>query len=129
MSDSCNSMDCSLQASLSMGFSRQEYWSGLRFPSPGNLPNPGIKPRSPALWADALPTEPQGKLSQLRSRGQRGKAVISQKARLGLLAHLGRSRGGREQLWLTLGTTMLVVNISGSIHLPLSWGLTSCLGH
>ena len=41
------------QAPLSMGFSRQEYWSGLPFPSPGDLPNPGIKPRSPALQADS----------------------------------------------------------------------------
>ena len=39
-----------------MGFSRQDYWSGLPFPSPGDLPDPGIEPRSPALWADALPT-------------------------------------------------------------------------
>ena len=45
------------QAPLSMGFSRQEYWSGLPFPSPGDLPDPGIKPRSPALQADDLPTE------------------------------------------------------------------------
>ena len=37
-----------------MRFSRQEYWSGLPFPSPGDLPNPGIKPGSPALWADTL---------------------------------------------------------------------------
>ena len=43
------------QASLSMGFSRQEYWSGLPFPFPGDLPNPGIKPGSPALQADSLP--------------------------------------------------------------------------
>ena len=49
------------QASLSMGFSRQEYWSGLPFPSPGDLPNPGVKPRSPALQADALTSEPPGK--------------------------------------------------------------------
>ena len=42
------------QAPLSMGFSRQEYWSGLPFPSPGDLSNPGIEPRSPALQADAL---------------------------------------------------------------------------
>ena len=49
------------QAPLSMGFSRQEYWSGLPFPPPGDLPNPGIKPRSPALQADSLPTELQGK--------------------------------------------------------------------
>ena len=45
-----------------MGFSRQEYWSGLPFPSPGDLPNPGIKPRSPALQTDALLSEPPGKL-------------------------------------------------------------------
>ena len=50
------------QTPLSMGFSRQEYWTGLPFPSPGNLPDPGIKPRSPALQADSLLTELQGKL-------------------------------------------------------------------
>ena len=49
------------QAPLSMGFSRQEYWSGLACPPPGDLPNPGIKPRSPALQADSLPAEPPGK--------------------------------------------------------------------
>ena len=49
------------QASPSMGFSRQEYRSGLPFPSPGDLPDPWIKPRSPALQADTLPSEPQGK--------------------------------------------------------------------
>ena len=49
------------QAPLSMGFSRQEYWSGLPFPSPGDLPNPGIEPGFPALQADALSSEPPGK--------------------------------------------------------------------
>ena len=49
------------QAPPSLGFSRQEYWSGLPFPSPGDLPNPGIKPVSPVLQADTLPSEPQGK--------------------------------------------------------------------
>ena len=44
-----------------MGFSRQVYWSGLACPSPGDLPNPGIEPRSPALQADALSSEPPGK--------------------------------------------------------------------
>ena len=44
-----------------MGFSRQEYWSGLPFPSPGDLPDPGIEPRFPALEADALTSEPPGK--------------------------------------------------------------------
>ena len=45
----------------SMGFSRQEYWSGLPFPSPGDLPDPGIEPRSPVLQANALTSEPAGK--------------------------------------------------------------------
>ena len=49
------------QALPSMGFSRQECWSGLPFPSPGDLPNPGIEPRSPTLQADTLPSEPPGK--------------------------------------------------------------------
>ena len=48
-------------APLSMGFSRQEYWSGLPFPSPGDLPDPGIEPRSSALQADTLTSEPRGK--------------------------------------------------------------------
>ena len=49
------------QAPPSMEFPRQEYWSGLPFPSLGDLPDPGIKPRSPALKADTLPSEPPGK--------------------------------------------------------------------
>ena len=54
------------QAPLPMGFSRQEYWSGLPCPSPGDLPKPGIKPASPvspALQADSLPSEPPDTLS------------------------------------------------------------------
>ena len=50
-----------LQAPLSKGFPRQEYWRGLPFPPPGDLPNPGIEPWSPALQADSLPTEPPEK--------------------------------------------------------------------
>ena len=53
------------QAPLFMGFSRQEYWSGLPFPPPGDLPDPGIEPGSPALEADALPSEPPGKYKTL----------------------------------------------------------------
>ena len=49
------------QVSPSIGFSRQEYWSGLPFPSPGDLPDPGIEPRSSALQADTLPSELPGK--------------------------------------------------------------------
>ena len=54
------------QAPPTMGFSRQESWSGLPLPSPGDLPDPGIKPGSPALQADALPFEPPGKPSCCR---------------------------------------------------------------
>ena len=59
VSNSCDPIDYSLPGS--MGFSRQEYWSGLPFPSSGDLPDPGIEPRSPALQADSFPTELQGK--------------------------------------------------------------------
>ena len=57
----CNPMDCSPPSSSVHGISRQEYWSGLPFPPPGDLPDPGIKPMSPALQANFLPTEPPGK--------------------------------------------------------------------
>ena len=57
-------MDCAHQAPLSMGFSRKEYWSGLPCPPPGDLPDPGTEPRSPALQADSLPSEPAGKPTQ-----------------------------------------------------------------
>ena len=58
----CDPMDCiAHQAPLSMGFPRQECWSGLLFPSPGDLPHPGIEPRSPTLQEDSLPAEPPGK--------------------------------------------------------------------
>ena len=68
------------QAPLSMGFCRQEYWSGLPFPSPGDLPDQRIEPGSPALQADALSSEPPGKP--------------------GLTNHLGEAVG---RLVLTLG--------------------------
>ena len=61
MSDFATPWIVAHQAPLSMGFSRQECWSGLLFPSPRYLPNPGIKPRSPALQADALNSGPPGK--------------------------------------------------------------------
>ena len=57
-------MDSTHQASLSMGFSRQEYQSGLPCSPPGDLPDPGIESWTPALQADSLPSEPQGKPQQ-----------------------------------------------------------------
>ena len=62
MSDSGNPMDCSPPDSSVHGILQAEYWSGLPFPSPGDLPDPGIEPRSPALQADSLPTELQREL-------------------------------------------------------------------
>ena len=57
----CDPWTVTHQSPLCMGFSRQECWSGLPFPSAGDLPDPGIEPRFPALQADALPSEPPGK--------------------------------------------------------------------
>ena len=59
------------QAPQSMGFSRQEYWSGLPFPSPGDLPDPGMKPRSPELQADSLPPELPGKPFRMKVVGNK----------------------------------------------------------
>ena len=61
-------MDYSLKGPPSMGFSRQEYWSGLPLPSPGDLPYPGIEPGSPTLWADTLSSKPPGKLKFMESQ-------------------------------------------------------------
>ena len=60
-SDSAIPWTVSVQAPLSMGFSRQEYWSGLPHTPPRHLPNPGIELRSPAMQVDFLPSEPPGK--------------------------------------------------------------------
>ena len=61
LSDSATPWTVVHQAPPSMEFSRHEYWSRLSFPSPGDLPDPGIKPRSPTLQADILPSDPPGK--------------------------------------------------------------------
>ena len=60
VSDSLRPYGLACQAPLSMGFSRQQYWSGLPCPPPGDLPTPGIEPRSPALQVDSVPIEPPG---------------------------------------------------------------------
>ena len=63
----CNPMDCNLPAPLSVGFPSQEYWSGLSFPSPGDLPSPGIEPEPPAWQADSLLLSHQGSLLYKRT--------------------------------------------------------------
>ena len=64
----CDPMNGGPPGSSAQGLSRQEYWSGLPFPSPGDLPNPEIEPRSPALHADALTSEPPGKPLTIKGR-------------------------------------------------------------
>ena len=76
------------QAPPSIGFSRQEYWSRLPFPSPGNLADPGIKPRSPALQADALPSEPPGKPNERKEclKTQSGTRPLIHKMYFGIIS-------------------------------------------
>ena len=65
-----------LWTTQSMEFSRLQYWSGKPFPSPRDLPNPEIKPRSPALQADSLPAGPRGKPNKDRSRNDEGEEKV-----------------------------------------------------
>ena len=94
-------MAVACQASLSMEFSRQEYWSGLPFASPGDLPDPGIEPRSPTLWAGSSPSEPPGKpqraytnkkikppVGRLKKKGH--EFIINQFTRKAVIKHLGK---------------------------------------
>ena len=85
VAQSCPTL-CSLwtvahQAPPSMGFSRQEYWSGLPFPSPGNLPDPGIEPRSPTLQADTLTCASPGKPLNTRIQSLRKPPIETQNFR------------------------------------------------
>ena len=74
----CDPWTVAHQASPSMGFSRQEYWSGLPFPSPGDLLDPGIEPRSPTLQADALTSAPPGKPLNTRIQSLRKPPIETQ---------------------------------------------------
>ena len=80
-----------------MEFSSPEHWSGYPFPSPGDLPNPGIEPRSPALQADSLPAEPQG---ELKNTGVGGLSLLQGITELGTAQRLPRSgsQAGAEVL-------------------------------
>ena len=76
VSDSATLWTVAHQAPLSMEFSRHEYWSGLPFPSPGDLHNPGIEPRSPILQADSLPSELSGKQQSQDSVQSSGRQTL-----------------------------------------------------
>ena len=94
-----------------MGFPRQEYWGGLLFPSPGDLPDPGIEPRSPTLWADSLPLSYQGNPRQpgsvpnradLGEGPQKGPGARSGQVPLIPSRSLFVSMGARIFLWLMM---------------------------
>ena len=91
------------QAPPSMEFSRQEYWSGLPFPSPGNLPDPRIEPRSPALQVDSLPAEPQGK-PDLREMATKYRLCLEPDSNTpGVKCHLLRQLGRLGDGWCNVG--------------------------
>ena len=95
-----------LQAPLSMGFSRQEHWSGLLFPPPGGLPNPGTEPESPALQADSLPSEPPGKpnpwlvVRAKRALGVGGNIFLPQSGSCHFLLYLGDNMKSAQPFFL-----------------------------
>ena len=84
----CDPWTVGHQASLSMGFSRQEYWSGLPSSSLGTLSDSGIKPRSPSLQADSLPSEPTGKPLHINLTELRGAQLAGRTFFLGVSVFL-----------------------------------------
>ena len=76
-SDFCDPMECSPPGSSVHGILRQEYWSRVPFPSPGDLPNPGTEPGSPAVQADSLPSEPPGKAYRVAAAAAAAKSLQS----------------------------------------------------
>ena len=92
VNQSCPTLTAAHQAPLSMRFSRQGYWNELPFPSPGDLPNPGIEPKSPALQADAL-VWGRGKLSDAKSQFIRKTLMLGK-------TEDRRRRGQQRMRWL-----------------------------
>ena len=120
------------QAPLSMGFLRQEYWSGLPFPSPGDLPNPGIEPRSSTFQADTLTSEPPGKPSRHATRqipllsSPQASAIIwyweEEHVQLQANGYWGPSehcaQGKQERIWHFLIRTKFPGNMPSYKHRP-----------
>ena len=90
----CNPWTVAHQAPPSVGFSRQEYWSGLPFPFPGYLPDPGIEPRSPTLQADALTSAPPGKQNLLQRHRTSDPSTNIKDFKAGKEARLKEEGGG-----------------------------------
>ena len=112
----------------SMEFFRPEYWSGWPLPSPGDLPNPGIKPRSPALQVDSLPAEPQGKPKNtgVGSLSLLQRIFSTRESNLGLLHcrrilyHLSHQAGLRILKWVASP-------FSRGSSQPRNWTRVSCI--
>ena len=107
------------QAPPSMGFSRQQYWSGLPFPSTGDLPDPGLKPRSPTLQVDSLPSEPPGK-----PRGTVEGCSFTRQSQKAFLILIQLTRG-RKELGEAVGC------LSGNVKGPEvygAWLVSRCCG-
>ena len=92
----CNPWTAAHQAPLSMGFSRQGYWSGLPFLSPGKLPDPGIEPRSPALQADSLPTELPWKLPTYTQNQEKNSQTQRSRVKWYLSGAVGQQKQGED---------------------------------
>ena len=117
------------QASPSMGFSRQEYWSGLPCPSPGDLPDPGIEPGSPTLEADTLTSEPLKLKLQYFGPLMRRTDTLENTLMLGKIE--GRRRRGWQRMrWLDVITDLMDMSLSklrvgdgqGSLACCILWG-------
>ena len=100
----CDLWTVAHQAPLSMGFSRQEYWSGLPFPSPGDLPDPGIEPSSPTLQADALTSAPPGKPLQRIARREKKAFLSDQCQEIEENNRMGKTRDLFKKIRDTKGT-------------------------
>ena len=129
-------MDCSLPgSSCPWGFSRQEYWSGLSCPPPGDLPNPGIEPRSPAVQAGSLPAEPPWKPYSGANGNLLHEDLCHMLHLLGLLLHSSRPHPRSRSLltYASAGDAQTLTGRSGSLsfghHRSFPWVLvhTRCL--
>ena len=114
MSDSLRPLDLGCQAPLSMGFSRQEYWSGLPFPSPGDLPDPGIEPASPVLAGGFFATEPPRKTPPqwLITVSKTSPKVMRNASNFIMLEDLG----SQESRWNTVGESVSALWASGRLR-------------
>ena len=116
-------------APLSMGFSRQQYWSGLPHPPPGHLPNPGIEPRSPALQMDSLQSEPPGKP---KNTEEGSLSILQGESWLGLeIVNLSRPGSGHHKPRLlnvhtnAIHCTGMESRAGSALHLPSPWSYSS----